>query len=130
VHKTGDVQGGRDDADAVANDLGRDEESVHSQRPLGCPFASTRFAYRLVGMSSRGFLPVPLLASEECPKAHQLVRGEAASQSGQRGEVRFGSQSDMCSAERHVCFTPKSGRLCCRGAVKPWLCARGKSLKY
>src|SRR5262245_5223835 len=34
VHETGDVQGGRDDADAVANDLGRNEESVHRQSPL------------------------------------------------------------------------------------------------
>src|SRR5262245_17905126 len=33
VHETGDVQGGRDNADAVANDLGGDEESVHSQEP-------------------------------------------------------------------------------------------------
>ena len=23
--------------------------------------------------------------------------------------VRFGSKADMCSAKRHVCFTPKSG---------------------
>src|SRR5262245_40367925 len=35
VHETGDIQGGRDDADAVADDLGRDEESVHNQSPLG-----------------------------------------------------------------------------------------------
>src|SRR5574339_306923 len=34
VHKTGDVQGGRDNADAVANDLGRDEQSVHSRSLL------------------------------------------------------------------------------------------------
>jgi hypothetical protein len=25
--------------------------------------------------------------------------------------VRFGSKADMCSAKRHVCFTPKSGHL-------------------
>src|SRR5262245_2423812 len=31
VHETGDVQGSRDDAYAVANDLSCDEESVHNQ---------------------------------------------------------------------------------------------------
>jgi len=33
VQESGDVQRGRDDADAVANDLGGDEESVHSESP-------------------------------------------------------------------------------------------------
>jgi hypothetical protein len=33
VQESGDVQRGRDDADAVANDLGGDEESVHNERP-------------------------------------------------------------------------------------------------
>jgi hypothetical protein len=47
MHETSDVQGGRDDANAVANDLGRDEESVHSQSPLGS--AHLRFRRRPVG---------------------------------------------------------------------------------
>src|SRR5262245_41704205 len=34
VHETRDVQGSRDNADAVANDLGRNEESVHIQSLL------------------------------------------------------------------------------------------------
>jgi hypothetical protein len=33
VQESGDVQRGRDDADAVANDLGGNEESVHSESP-------------------------------------------------------------------------------------------------
>src|SRR5262245_623106 len=51
AHETGDVQGGRHDANAVANDLGRDEERVHKPEPswfgtssvqaqTGRPFAS------------------------------------------------------------------------------------------
>src|SRR5689334_6966420 len=63
VHKTGDVQGRGDDADAVANDLGGEEESVHCESPLGSahllfggrpisrPHPSD-YAYRLVGMLS------------------------------------------------------------------------------
>src|SRR5262245_31136506 len=47
VHETGDVQGSREDADAVANDLGRNEESVHKPEPLGS--AHFRFGRRPVG---------------------------------------------------------------------------------
>ena len=28
-------------------------------------------------------------------------------------DVRFGSKADICSAKRHVCFTPKSGHVQC-----------------
>jgi hypothetical protein len=28
-----------------------------------------------------------------------------------RADVRFGSKADMCSAKRHVCFTPESGHV-------------------
>src|SRR5262249_1638503 len=83
----GDVQRGRDDADAVANDLGRDEESIHSQSPLAS--AHLRFRrhwsalasgpsdcvkpYRPVGMGSSPIFAFPkrALPLTMCP-------GEAA----------------------------------------------------
>ena len=35
--------------------------------------------------------------------------------------VRFGSKADMCSAKRHVCFTPKSGhRTVTRSPRRRW----------
>jgi hypothetical protein len=34
----------------------------------------------------------------------------AASQQKRRADVRFGSKADMCSAKRHVRFTPNSDR--------------------
>ena len=36
--------------------------------------------------------------------------------------VRFGSKADMCSAKRHVRFTPKSGHVQCTGRCP--LCAK------
>ena len=33
-------------------------------------------------------------------------------------DVRFGSKADMCSAKRHVRFTPESGHLQCNRDVR------------
>ena len=48
-----------------------------------------------------------------------------------RQDVRFGSQADICSAKRHVRFTPDSNIDCAFadldapvGAVKPWRAGR------
>src|SRR6516225_4296364 len=34
--------------------------------------------------------------------------------------VRFGSEADMCSAKRHVCFTPESGHVRCNEGCPLW----------
>ena len=33
--------------------------------------------------------------------------------------VRFGSKADMCSAKRHVRFTPESGHVRCTSQANP-----------
>src|SRR5262245_17530785 len=35
-------------------------------------------------------------------------------------DVRFGSKADICSAKRHVRFTPESGHLQCNSPCPPW----------
>src|SRR5262249_2608895 len=35
-------------------------------------------------------------------------------------DVRFGSEADICSAKRHVCFTPKSGHVQCTSSCPLW----------
>jgi hypothetical protein len=38
--------------------------------------------------------------------------------SGLYDHVRFGSKGDMCSAQAHVCLTPKSGDVRCNWGQK------------
>jgi len=48
-----------------------------------------------------------------------------------RGYVRFGSKADMCSAKRHVRFTPKSGHVQCNQGCPLWAnSGHGKTGKF
>ena len=43
-----------------------------------------------------------------------VALGNVCGRVGPRSNVRFGSKADICSAIRHVRFTPKSGHVQCK----------------
>src|SRR5262245_47194989 len=115
VHETGDVQGGRDDAYAIANDLSCDEERVHNQSPLES--AHLRFSRRPVGHLRPMTMYIPtswyvvkssLLASAACFCIGSWVTLAHQSAPGQLCPLWIKSRHMQCKA--HVRFTPNSDR--------------------
>src|SRR5262245_62120853 len=102
VHETGDVQGGRDDAYAVANDLSCDEESVHNQGLLNWHIFGSG-ADRVGHLRPMRVHTDWLVCCQVASAAYFCIASQVTAR-----YVRFGSKADMCSAKRDVRFTPKS----------------------
>ena len=55
---------------------------------------------------------------------HLRVSANLESVSGSGGDVRFGSEADICSAQAHVRFTPESGHVRCNWRCLLWARSR------
>src|SRR5262245_20435091 len=62
-----------------------------------------------------------LIAAPEALRGHRTDLLFSLEGVDDRGDVRFGSKADMCSARAHVCFTPNSDRKSRHRPLRPML---------